>query len=68
MVTNMPESRNSVILQVEANGRITLPDWVCEALLRKSGIRSRRKRAIKKAIKKQFIKALEANEILKGGL
>lgn len=44
------------VVVVEPNGLVRLPQWAWERLYRMSGIRSKRKRHIKKAVKKQFTK------------
>jgi len=45
---------------VEDNGRIQLPLWVAEGLLKQSGSKATSLSGQRKAIKKQFIKLLEA--------
>lgn len=48
----------STILTIGKNGLINLPDHIWKILLKTSKIRSRKKRHIKKAVRKQFLKAL----------
>lgn len=42
------------IITINPNRSVTLPYWAWSRLLKLSGIRSRRKRHVKKAIKKMF--------------
>lgn len=46
-------------IQVSINGRVDLPSDLCELLLKMSGIRSRKKRHVKKAIKNEFMRLIK---------
>lgn len=48
----------STILTIGKNGLVVLPEHIWNILLKASKIRSRKKRHIKKAVRKQFHKAL----------
>lgn len=45
-------------LIVNDNGSVQLPDWAWKALLKRSGIRSKKYRIQKKAVKREFCKLL----------
>lgn len=47
------------LLTVSPRGVVQLPEWVWKRLLKMSGVRSRKKRHQKKAIKKEFIKMIK---------
>lgn len=47
------------VVQMDKYGRIQLPTWAIEVLLKKSGLRSKKKRLIKKVIKREFSKRLK---------
>jgi len=57
---------NKALVQVDERGGITLPDWVVAALLKKAGVRSRRKRIVKKVIKREFERMVR--EVIKEGV
>lgn len=48
------------ILKIGPGGRIDLPDWVWLALYKQSGIRSKKRRHVKKAVKRELHKAIIA--------
>jgi hypothetical protein len=47
-------------VKIGPKGRVDLPLWLCAALLKRSGVRSKKFRIQKKAIKREFIKLLRA--------
>ncbi len=47
------------LIEIDSNGVAILPKWVYQALLRKSGIKSKKKRIQNKVIKREFIKLLK---------
>lgn len=46
------------IVTVDSKGRVSLPTWVCEGLLKASGSRAKTPSGIRKAVRKQFMKLL----------
>lgn len=46
------------LIEIDENGACNLPEWLWKRLLKQSGLRSKKKRKQKKAVKKQFIKLL----------
>jgi hypothetical protein len=52
------------VLNIGKNGLVMLPLWAWKLLVKKSGIRSKRYRIQKKAVKREFTKLLR--EALKG--
>lgn len=45
-------------LLVNSNGKIDLPKWLMHLIIHTSGLKSRKKRILKKVLKKQLIKLL----------
>lgn len=48
---------NREIIQVDSKGRIQLPVWAIKLLLK--GLRSKKRRHMKKRVKREFMKALK---------
>ena len=46
------------LITVNDDGTITLPNWAAKAILKKSGLRTRKKRIVNKVIKKEFNRLL----------
>lgn len=55
----MNEQRKELLV-IKENGRVELPEWLWKILLKRSGIRSRKSRHVKKAIKKEFSNLIRA--------
>lgn len=44
----------SKIITVGKNGLVQLPEWVVKAIIKEAGLRSKKKRIIKKVLKREF--------------
>lgn len=49
-------------LVIHSNGKITIPKWLLCLVLHSSGLKSRKKRILKKVLKKQIIKLIESHD------
>lgn len=48
-------------LVINPNGTLTIPKWLICLVLHSSGLKSRKKRIVKKVLKKQVIKLVESS-------
>lgn len=48
-------------LIINSNGTLTIPKWLICLVLHSSGLKSRKKRIVKKVLKKQVIKLVESS-------
>jgi hypothetical protein len=46
---------------INSNGKLTIPKWLICLVLHSSGLKSRKKRIVKKVLKKQVIKLIESS-------
>lgn len=49
-------------LIVHSNGKVTIPKWLLCLMLHSSGLKSRKKRIVKKVLKNQLIKLIQNYE------
>lgn len=50
------------VIKIDKKGKVTLPEWAWKGLLKQSGSKATSESGMRKAIKKQFIKALRKLE------
>ena len=57
MYPSEPNGNDNLI--VDSNGKMVVPNWLIRYLVDSSGLKSKKKRIIKKVLKKQLIKILK---------